>query len=314
MCEGDDAARQQLVEANTRLVVAIARRYEARCHLLTLEDLIQEGNIGLLVAAAKFDPARGTRFSTVAVWWIRQAIIRAIQSTDRTIRLPVHIEIQISKLHQNQNLLTARLKREPSLSELAAETDLHLSEVERLLAINQQLANPTSLDALINPQDPSSLSLLDTIAANESNSNLLPEEIIERHHFSQQLYSELTSLLSPRQLKVIALRFGLVGIALGSGVTPIPQSLEQIGLQMGISRERVRQIQNSALAILQVSPVLQQIQAAITGSKLVTLSTHTLAKVDTATPDRNKTKSKNSHKYKSHTPRGVVVRNKRSHC
>jgi RNA polymerase primary sigma factor len=223
-----ELARLRLAEANFRLVVSIAKRYNGRG--ISFQDLIQEGNIGLLRAVDKFDHRRGFKFSTYATWWIRQAITRAIADQGRTIRVPVHMGERISRLRRKSLFLAQKLGREPTMEELAAEMRAPRPEVERLLRIAQR---PLSLEMPLSEEEDTSLG--DLI---EDESILLPDDAAIENALRQEINAALASL-SPRETLVIRLRFGLKD---GQ-----PRTLEEVGHKFGVTRERIRQIEADAL-------------------------------------------------------------------
>lgn len=223
-----ETARLRLAEANFRLVVSIAKRYNGRG--VPFQDLIQEGNIGLLRAVDKFDHRRGFKFSTYATWWIRQAITRAIADQGRTIRVPVHMGERIGRLRRKSLLLAQELGREPTMDELAAAMRAPRREVERLMRIAQQ---PLSLEMPLSEDEDTSLG--DLI---EDKLTLLPDDVAIENALQKEINAALASL-SPRETLVIRLRFGLKD---GQ-----PRTLEEVGHKFGVTRERIRQIEADAL-------------------------------------------------------------------
>jgi RNA polymerase sigma factor (sigma-70 family) len=224
---GDAEAKQQLVEANLRLAVQVARRYLNRG--LPLSDLIEEGNLGLLRAVDKFEPARGLRFSTYAVWWIRQAVARALANQARTIRLPVHVEMLLGRYRREHHRLTQALGRPPTAAELAGA--LGTSE-EQIAELEELRLQPVSLDA---PVGDDARRLIDTIADESAD----PAQTLTRLFRERADLAAVLDDLAPNERTVLRRRFGLDGDE--------PETLEAIGRRLDYSRERIRQIESAGL-------------------------------------------------------------------
>jgi len=225
------AAREHLITANSRLVISVAKKYMGRG--VPFLDLIQEGNIGLIRAAKKFDYRRGHKFSTYATWWIRQAVTRAIADQGRTIRVPVHMGDQINKLLRVSHQLTQRLGRDPSTDELAEALEVPPKKVENMIQVARR---PLSLET---PTDEEEDSVLGDFIQDEETP--APTDAVTQNLLREHL-QEVLNTLPPREVRILQLRYGLMD---GQSYT-----LEEVGRKMGVTRERVRQIEAQALSRL----------------------------------------------------------------
>lgn len=226
---GDESAKNELVEHNLRLVISVARKYIGHAGM-TFMDLVQEGNIGLMKAADKFDPSKGYKFSTYATWWIRQTIGRAVQEQSRTIRIPVHMVETAAKMNKAIRKLTQELEREPSIEEIASEMGVSADKIKFLFEANR---DPLSLDNRVNDEDDATVG--DLVADHSAE---MPGDSIILEDNKKMVIAVLDTL-SQREKEVMMLRFGIEDDK--------PRTLEEIGQHFGVTRERIRQIETKAL-------------------------------------------------------------------
>ncbi len=243
---GEEEAKQRLIEANLRLVVSVARRYSQSSGGITLLDLIQEGNLGLIRAVDKYDHKTGYKLSTYATWWIRQAISRAIADKSRLIRLPVHINETLGRVRRTSRELASRMGREPTVQELADELAMPVDKVTQLMTMGNA---PVSLDQPMGEEGDSSLG--DLV---EDSQGVDPDQQAAEISMRAAVQKALTAL-PERERRIIELRFGL-----DEGGGGQPRTLEEVGQQLGVTRERIRQIEAKVLRKLRHPRVGKQLR------------------------------------------------------
>lgn len=237
-----EAARERLIRSNTRLVISFAKRYRGQG--LDFMDLIQEGNIGLLTAVDRFDHRLGNRFSTYATWWIKQGVTRALANSSREIRIPAHLHTRLRRMHRFRQAMEQENGRLPTTEEMAAEIELPLDQVNWLLEITRPLLH---LEQPIGEEPDSELGEFI-----EDNNDIAPDDLVSRKMLREQLGEMLTEL-TPREANILRLRFGLAGDE--------PKTFKEIGQKMGLSRERIRQLEKTALRRLRQPKLEGHLQA-----------------------------------------------------
>ena len=238
--EGDSKAKQKLIQANLRLVVSIAKKFTGQGVLFL--DLVQEGSLGLIRAAERFDYKRGFKFSTYATWWIKQTIVRAIANNSKTIRIPVHMADKIRCYKKTKALLFKRLGREATVEEIASEMKISMKKVNNIISAMQK--DPVSLETPITDN----LTLSDYL---EDENSEYPEKNVQKY-FLQKDVKKVLRELSNREQKILTDRFGING--------ENPKTLKQIGEETGFSKERIRQIENFALLKIRQSKNKKQLK------------------------------------------------------